>query len=100
MISKADNADAQRAVANIYNSYIAAAAIGAAWEVGLFEELRQHDAILLGAIGDPSVPPGILERGLLLRLRLILLLSLGLLLWLGDLVYVSLAHLELLKSAA
>src|SRR5919106_5850045 len=32
-------------------------------------ELRQHDAILLGAIGDPSVPPGILERGLLLRLR-------------------------------
>jgi 3-isopropylmalate dehydrogenase len=33
------------------------------------EELRQHDAILLGAIGDPSVPPGILERGLLLRLR-------------------------------
>ena len=33
------------------------------------EELRQHDAILLGAIGDPSVPSGILERGLLLRLR-------------------------------
>jgi 3-isopropylmalate dehydrogenase len=33
------------------------------------EELRGHDAILLGAIGDPSVPPGILERGLLLRLR-------------------------------
>ncbi len=33
------------------------------------EELRQHDAILLGAIGDPGVPPGILERGLLLRLR-------------------------------
>jgi hypothetical protein len=37
MISKADNADTQRAVANIYNSYIAAAAIGAAWEVDLFE---------------------------------------------------------------
>jgi 3-isopropylmalate dehydrogenase len=35
----------------------------------MVEELRQHDAILLGAIGDPSVPPGILERGLLLRLR-------------------------------
>jgi 3-isopropylmalate dehydrogenase len=35
----------------------------------VLEELRQHDAILLGAIGDPSVPPGILERGLLLRLR-------------------------------
>ena len=32
-------------------------------------ELRQHDAILLGAVGDPSVPPGVLERGLLLRLR-------------------------------
>ncbi len=35
----------------------------------VLEELRQHDAILLGAIGDPGVPPGILERGLLLRLR-------------------------------
>ena len=33
------------------------------------DELAQHDAILLGAIGDPSVPPGILERGLLLKLR-------------------------------
>jgi 3-isopropylmalate dehydrogenase len=32
-------------------------------------ELRGHDAILLGAVGDPSVPPGVLERGLLLRLR-------------------------------
>ena len=32
-------------------------------------ELRGYDAILLGAIGDPSVPPGVLERGLLLRLR-------------------------------
>jgi 3-isopropylmalate dehydrogenase len=32
-------------------------------------ELRAHDAILLGAIGDPSVPTGVLERGLLLRLR-------------------------------
>jgi len=32
-------------------------------------ELRAHDAILLGAVGDPSVPSGILERGLLLRLR-------------------------------
>jgi len=32
-------------------------------------ELRTHDAILLGAIGDPSVPSGVLERGLLLRLR-------------------------------
>ena len=33
------------------------------------DELGGHDAILLGAIGDPSVPPGILERGLLLKLR-------------------------------
>jgi 3-isopropylmalate dehydrogenase len=32
-------------------------------------ELHQHEAILLGAVGDPSVPSGILERGLLLRLR-------------------------------
>ncbi|WP_280487747.1 3-isopropylmalate dehydrogenase [Nocardia farcinica] len=32
-------------------------------------ELREHDAILLGAIGDPSVPSGVLERGLLLRTR-------------------------------
>ncbi|WP_413450720.1 3-isopropylmalate dehydrogenase [Georgenia phoenicis] len=31
--------------------------------------IRQHDAILLGAVGDPSVPSGVLERGLLLRLR-------------------------------
>jgi 3-isopropylmalate dehydrogenase len=35
----------------------------------VLEELRVHDAILLGAVGDPGVPPGILERGLLLRLR-------------------------------
>jgi 3-isopropylmalate dehydrogenase len=35
----------------------------------VIEELRGFDAILLGAIGDPSVPPGVLERGLLLRLR-------------------------------
>jgi len=32
-------------------------------------ELRGQDAILLGAIGDPSVPPGVLERGVLLPLR-------------------------------
>ncbi|HEV2640459.1 MAG TPA: 3-isopropylmalate dehydrogenase [Actinocrinis sp.] len=31
--------------------------------------LAGHDAILLGAIGDPTVPSGVLERGLLLRLR-------------------------------
>lgn len=33
------------------------------------EALRGHDAILLGAIGDPSVPSGVLERGVLLPLR-------------------------------
>jgi 3-isopropylmalate dehydrogenase len=32
-------------------------------------ELRQTDAVLLGAVGSPEVPPGVLERGLLLRLR-------------------------------
>jgi 3-isopropylmalate dehydrogenase len=32
-------------------------------------EIGQHDAILLGAVGDPGVPSGLLERGLLLRLR-------------------------------
>jgi 3-isopropylmalate dehydrogenase len=33
------------------------------------EELRGHDAILLGAVGTPDVPPGVLERGLLLKMR-------------------------------
>lgn len=33
------------------------------------DALRQHEAILLGAVGDPGVPSGVLERGLLLRLR-------------------------------
>ncbi|MGH3441915.1 MAG: 3-isopropylmalate dehydrogenase [Nitriliruptorales bacterium] len=33
------------------------------------EELRSYDAIYLGAVGTPDVPPGVLERGLLLRLR-------------------------------
>jgi 3-isopropylmalate dehydrogenase len=33
------------------------------------DALKQHDAILLGAIGDPRVPSGVLERGLLLKLR-------------------------------
>ncbi len=39
----------------------------------VLSELREHDAILLGAVGgrpnDSSMPPGLLERGLLLRLR-------------------------------
>jgi len=32
-------------------------------------ELAKSDVILLGAVGDPTVPSGILERGLLLKLR-------------------------------
>ncbi len=32
-------------------------------------ELRHYDALLLGAIGTPEVPPGVLERGLLLKMR-------------------------------
>ncbi len=35
----------------------------------VLDELRGQDAILLGAVGDPGVPSGVLERGLLLRLR-------------------------------
>ena len=45
---------------------------GAAGETltdAVLEEIRGHDVILLGAIGDPGVPSGVLERGLLLRLR-------------------------------
>jgi len=35
----------------------------------ILNDLRKTDAIFLGAVGSPSVPPGVLERGLLLRLR-------------------------------
>ncbi|NMC20536.1 MAG: 3-isopropylmalate dehydrogenase [Thermogutta sp.] len=35
----------------------------------VFQELKTFPAILLGAIGHPDVPPGVLERGLLLELR-------------------------------
>jgi 3-isopropylmalate dehydrogenase len=35
----------------------------------MVEELRTYDAIMLGAIGHPSVPSGVLERGVLLPLR-------------------------------
>ena len=35
----------------------------------VLDELRTFDAIVLGAVGAPAVPPGVLERGLLLRLR-------------------------------
>ena len=33
------------------------------------DHLRQFDAILLGAVGTPDVPPGVIERGLLLKMR-------------------------------
>jgi len=33
------------------------------------QELAKFDAILLGAVGDPRIPSGVLERGLLLKLR-------------------------------
>lgn len=33
------------------------------------DELRAFDAILLGAVGTPDVPPGVIERGLLLKMR-------------------------------
>jgi 3-isopropylmalate dehydrogenase len=35
----------------------------------VLDELRGLDAVLLGAVGDPRVPPGVIERGLLLRMR-------------------------------
>ncbi len=35
----------------------------------VLEEIRGADAILLGAVGDPTVPSGVLERGLLLKMR-------------------------------
>jgi 3-isopropylmalate dehydrogenase len=35
----------------------------------VLDELRSYDAILLGAVGTPEVPPGVLERGLLLKAR-------------------------------
>jgi 3-isopropylmalate dehydrogenase len=44
-------------------------ATGEALPDSVLADLRQHDAILLGAVGDPTVPSGVLERGLLLRLR-------------------------------
>src|SRR4029077_13724519 len=35
----------------------------------VLDELRGYDAILLGAVGTPEVPPGVPERGLLLKMR-------------------------------
>jgi 3-isopropylmalate dehydrogenase len=36
---------------------------------GIIDELKKYDAIYLGAIGHPDVKPGILEKGILLKLR-------------------------------
>lgn len=35
----------------------------------VLQDMKQSDVILLGAVGDPTVPSGVLERGLLLKLR-------------------------------
>ena len=35
----------------------------------ILEEWRQFDGIYLGAVGSPDVPPGVIERGLLLKMR-------------------------------
>ncbi|NAZ82010.1 3-isopropylmalate dehydrogenase [Kineococcus sp. R8] len=44
-------------------------ATGEALPDSVLAEVRGHGAVLLGAVGDPSVPSGVLERGLLLKLR-------------------------------
>jgi 3-isopropylmalate dehydrogenase len=44
-------------------------ATGEALPDSVYDEIRQHEAILVGAVGDPTVPSGVLERGLLLKLR-------------------------------
>lgn len=35
----------------------------------VFETIKKNDAIYLGAVGHPEVPPGVLEKGILLKLR-------------------------------
>ena len=42
---------------------------GVALPAAVEEELSQFDAIFLGAVGDPSVAPGVLERGLVIKIR-------------------------------
>lgn len=42
---------------------------GELWNPELARRLRSHDAILFGAMGDPAVEPGILERGFILAMR-------------------------------
>jgi 3-isopropylmalate dehydrogenase len=43
---------------------------GDLWTDDLSDKLKRHDAILFGAMGDPAVAPGILERGIILQMRL------------------------------
>jgi 3-isopropylmalate dehydrogenase len=42
---------------------------GELWTAALDEQLRGHDAVLFGAMGDPAVTPGVLERGFILAMR-------------------------------
>ena len=42
---------------------------GELWTAALDEQLRGHDAVLFGAMGDPAVKPGVLERGFILAMR-------------------------------
>ena len=42
---------------------------GELWNETTEANLRAHDAILFGAMGDPAVRPGVLERGVILRMR-------------------------------
>jgi 3-isopropylmalate dehydrogenase len=42
---------------------------GEALPAAALSEISGHDAILFGAVGDPAVPTGVLERGLVLKLR-------------------------------
>jgi 3-isopropylmalate dehydrogenase len=44
-------------------------ATGEVLDDATLEELRGFDAIYLGAVGTPDVPPGVIERGLLLKVR-------------------------------
>ena len=42
---------------------------GRLWDDETSQQLRRCDAVLLGALGDPAVPPGVLERGIILQMR-------------------------------
>ena len=49
----------------------------------ILDEWRGLDALYLGAVGTPEVPPGLIERGLLLKMRfeLVLVRSIGFSCW-------------------